>query len=328
MKSILLGLGLFLCVSFLDNHRGLTTAWAYDLPAAQGAYHKKDFAKVIQLLSPQVEKLDRQGLMLLGSSYSHEKNPAAAIKVYTAALSKNNNDVESKTLIGLEQLALNQEKDALQTLKEALETNNKYLPAYQALVKIYEKRNNKYELRLLYQDMITHVGERAEFVTKLCELTTMDGLYDLAFDYCERGMKLEPTEAANFVYFGMANKETGNIAQANGYFKKASASFPKSELAQYTYGKYLADDKNFISAYSAYQKAVAADPKSSRSLLGFAQASFEIQKYAESLESFGKLCMLDKTSLPYFRRAANSLRTLKSEDWLKKFEVGIGQCEK
>ena len=303
-------------------------AWAYDLPTAESAFHNKDFPKVIQLLSPQVEKLDRKGLMLLGSAYSTAKNPAAAIKVYTAALSKNPKDVEAKTFIGIEQMALSQDKEALQTLKEALEINKKYLPAYQALVNIYEKRKNKYELRLLYQDMIANIGERAEFVTKLCELTTMDGLYDLAFNYCERGMKLTPAEPANFVYFGTANNETGKTAQAEGYFKKASVSFPKSELAQYTYGKHLADNKNFIGAYSVYQKAVAADPKSARSLLGFAQASFEIQKYGESLNAFTKLCVLDKTSMPFFRRAANSLRTLKSLDWLKKFEQGIDQCEK
>jgi tetratricopeptide (TPR) repeat protein len=328
MKRFLLGLGLVLCVSFLDNHRGYAASRSNDLVSAEAAFRQNNFPKVIQLLSPQVEKLDRKELLLLAGAYSHEKNPTAAIKVYTAALSKNSKDVEVKTLLGLDQLALKQEKEALQTLKEALEIDKKYLPAYQALISIYENRKNKYELRLLYQDMIANIGERAEFVTKLCELTTMDGLYDLAFSYCERGMKLSPTEPANFVFFGIANSETGHPAQAKGYLKKASTTFPQSELAQYEYGKYLSDNKNFIAAYEVFKKAVAADSKATRSLLGLAQSSFEIQKYAESLTSFSSLCALDKTSLPYFRRATNSLRTLKSADWLKKFEQAVDSCER
>jgi tetratricopeptide (TPR) repeat protein len=327
MRSLLSGLGLIVCVSFLDIHRGITTAWAYDLPAAQTAYQKKDYQKTVDLLSPEVEKLDRKGLFLLAGAYSRQKKPTAAIKVYTAAFAKNPKDVEAKTLIGVEQINLHQDNDALQTLKDALNMDKKYLPAYNALISIYEKRDNKYELRLLYQDMIKNIGERPLFVAKLCELTTEDGLYDLAFSYCERGMKIDPKEPSNFVNFGLANKETGNTEQAEGYLKKAAMSFPKSELAQYTYGKYLADQKNFIGAYPLYKKAVAADEKSSRALLGLAQSSFEIQKYAESLTTFSQLCSLDKTSLPFFRRAANSLRTMKIADWLKKFEDKIDLCE-
>jgi tetratricopeptide (TPR) repeat protein len=330
MKSMFLGLGLILSVSFLDVRQ----AWTIDLPQSQtsdlqvakAAAKKKDFTKVIDLLSPKVEKLNREGLLLLGNAYGATGKRESAIKTFTACLALDPTDYEAKSLIGAEQVASGKDKEALATLKEALDINPMHEPAYETLIRYYEKKNNKYELRLLYEDMLENVGETIEIVTSLCKLTTNDRLYDLAFKHCQRGIALDPKVPENYVYMGIASRETGNTDKANAILKKAANDFPKSEVAQIAYAQHLEDQKNYIGSYNFYKRALEANKDSVQALVGLGNSGFEIQKYTESLEAFTKACKLDRKTLPAFRKAANSLRTMKVQDWLKKFEVGVDSC--
>jgi tetratricopeptide (TPR) repeat protein len=327
MKSIFLSLALSFSVSLLDIGPGhLSLAGAYELSAIQKSLKEKDYNRVIQLLSPEVEKLDRAGLFALAKAYSSLKKSEAAIKAYTAALSLNPQDVEAKTLIGAEQIISGKEKEALITLKEALEMRNDFVPAYKLLIKIYEKRKNKYELRLLYQDLVEKIGPKSDYLTKLCELTTTDGLYDLAEKYCQQGIDTNSKEPNNYVYLGIARKETGKVKEAEMILKKVADDFSQSALAQNTYAHSQEEKKNFIGAYAYYKKAIAADAKSVPGYVGLAQSSLEIQKYQESLDAFVTACRLDKSTIPTFRRATNTLRTMKIDEWLKKFEKQSDDC--
>lgn len=313
-------------VSFLDIGQGFTSCWAYDLPAAQTALKQKDYEKVIQLLSPEIEKLNREGLFALAKAYSSLKKHEAAIKAYTASLALNPKDHEAKTLIGAEQFVSGKDKEALINLKEALEINPRFTPAYRVLIHYYERKKNKYEQRLLYEDMISNVGETTGAVTKLCELCTLDRLYDLAVKYCQKGIARNPQIASNYVYLGLTFKETGEGAKAEENLKKAASDFPKSDLAQLTYAQFLDEKKNFILSYTYYKNAISADPKSVPALLGYGNASLEIQKYEEALNAYRKACELDKKTIPSFRRATNVLRTMKVESWLRKFENAVDKC--
>ncbi len=329
MNRLLLGLGLFLSVSFLDVRHGWTLAQAQNSPhfaTAKAALQAKDYQKVIDLLSPQVEKLSRAELVLLAKAYSGIGKHEAAIKAYTACLALNSKDFEAKTAIGSEQLAAKRDKDALATLRESLEMNPRYAPTYNALEEYYDKKKNNYELRLLFEDMLENVGESVDVVTKLCRLTTMDRLYDLAFKHCQRGITVSPRTADNYVYLGISSKETGKGEKADEILKKVADDFPKSELAQLTYAQNLDEKKNYIGSYSYYKRALQAKADSVSGLVGLGNSSLEIQKYSESLEAYIKACKLDRKSLPSFRRATNTLRTMKIQDWLKKFEAGVDSC--
>ncbi len=329
MKQALLGLGLALTafsVSFLDFGHAPRVCWAIDLPQADSALQKKEFDKVVRLLSPEVEKLDRHGLIDLANAYSGLKKPEAAIKTYTACLATNPKDFEAKTAIGREQLSLGREKEALATLKEALEMNTHYLPAYKLMIAVYEKRKNKYELRILYQDLVEKFGEKSEYITPLCELTTLDVLFELSLRYCQLGIQKDPKEPKNYVYLGITYRDSGEPEKANFNLKKAAEDFPKSELAQLTYALHLEEKKNYIGAYSFYRHATVAEPTSTVAWKGLGASAVEIQKYAEALEAFQKACSLDKKSLPALRKATNTLRTMKIEDWLKKFESAVEKC--
>jgi tetratricopeptide (TPR) repeat protein len=326
MKHYLLGLGLFLGVSFLDISQGSSVTWAYDLPSAQTAYKQKDFGKVVSLLSPEIEKLNRESLLLLAKSYSALNKHDPAIKTLNACLALNPKDFEAKTMIGTEQLAMNRDAEALITLKEALEINPRSSMAYKALSQYYEKRKNNYELRLLYEDMLAKVGEKPETVTRLCSLCTEDRFYELALKYCQRGIQLSPNEPSNYVYLGITFKETDSKEKAGEALKKAAQDYPQSAFSQLTYAKFLDEQKNFVTSYGLYKKATTADPKSAEAFVGLANSSFELQKYSDSLAAFEKACALDRKILPAFRKAAITLRSMKNSDWLKQFETSIEKC--
>lgn len=321
MQRVFLGLGLLLSVSLLDIRPALSQ---------QEAARTSSPSEIIAELSPKIENLGRADLLKLGKAYSADNNPQAAIKVFTAALAKNTKDVEAKTLIGAEQLRVantkEKEREALETLKGAIEINQKYLPAYREMIKFYEKRKNNYELRLIYQDLVERIGAQAEFITHLCKLTTLEGLYDLSEKYCKQGINLDPKDASNFVYRGLALKETGNPDESEKVLKTAAKDFPKSELAQYTYAATQSEKKNYIQAYTYYKRAVKADLNSVPSLLGLAQSALEIQKVEESFDAFQRACRRDRTIVPHVRRARNALRTIKKTDWDKKFEQLAESC--
>lgn len=264
--------------------------------------------------------------MLLGSAYSMSGKHESAIKTYTACMALNPKDDEAKTLIGSEQMFLGKDKEALATLKESLELNALNEDTYMALIRYYEKKGNKYEMRLLYEDLIENTGESVEAVSRLCELTANDRLYDQAFRYCQRGIVMDAKIPENYIYLGVSYRDTGASEKADKTLKKAAEDFPKSELAQFFYAKHLEDQKNFIGSYNFYKRAQEASKDSAGAWLGIANSGFEIQKYPESLEAFTKACKLDRKTLPAFRRATNSLRTMKVQDWLKKFEVGLDSC--
>lgn len=354
MQSLFLGLGLLLSVSLLDIRpakaqqeapeptTSTTQAQVTSTTVIQAT--EPTSAEVIAELSPKIETLKRNDLLKLGKAYSADKNPQAAIKVFTAVLAKNAKDVEAKTLIGAEQLKLaitkEQTKEALDTLKSAIDINPKYLPTYRELIKYYEARIEKSssspnkadqrigysELRIIYQDLVEKIGAKAEFITQLCKITTLDGLYDLSEKYCKQGINLAPKEPSNFVYQGIAMKETGKTDNSEKVLKKAATDFPKSELAQITYAQIQTEKKNHILAYTYYKRAVIANLNSVPALLGLAQSALEIQKIEESLDAFQRACRRDRTVVPHVRRAKNTLRTLKKQEWEKKFEDLSESC--
>jgi tetratricopeptide (TPR) repeat protein len=322
MKTIFFRLCLLATVVILDIGR----AYAYDPKALKKAIQSKDAQQLVNLLSPEIEKLNPKDLVLLAKAYSDTKNSEAAIKTYTAALSKNPKDFTSKTAIASEQFSIGKDSLAIVTAREALELNDKYLPAYNVLIKIYEKRENKYELRLLYEDMLQKKLNSVNYIAQLCELTTLDRLYDLALKYCQNGISKDPENPVSYVYLGLTYRDTEEPKKAEMLLRRAAIRFPQSLLAQITYAIYLEEKKSFVEAYNYFKRATLADSKSEEAFVGLGKAALEIQKYQESLDAFKAACLLDKRTLPAIRRATNTLRTMKIESWIKAFDQASERC--
>jgi tetratricopeptide (TPR) repeat protein len=314
-------------VSFWD----ISLAFGGEIPSseAQKLFREKKYEKVTEILMPHLTELTRADILILGKSYSELHNTALALKIFSAGVSKTPQDAEMKSLLGLEQIRAGKTSEALATLKEVTEKNRTYLPAYQYMIQIFEKTDskaNKYELRLLYQDMVERIGERYEFIEKLCGLTTEEALYDLAVTYCQQAIRLQPREANNLVHLGLAFKETGKVKESEYQLKRAADSFSKSELAQLTYAKFHEENKNFIDAFKYYLRSVSANPKSVKGLVGLGRSGVEIQKLNESLQAFEKACRIDKSALSDFRKSTSSLMQIKDQTWYEKFQKSLDKC--
>jgi transcription-repair coupling factor (superfamily II helicase) len=58
---------------------------------------------------------------------------------------------------------------------------------------MYEQKQNSYELRILYQDMIDKIGRMPQFLNKLCEINTIrDYQEDQALFYCKQAIAKDP----------------------------------------------------------------------------------------------------------------------------------------
>lgn len=287
---------------------------------AQLLFKEKKFADVVSMLSKTTNSLDSEGLILLGNAYAESNNPMAAIKTYTLALSKKEKNFAAKHLIGQEYLKLKKDREALVALREALEFNSKYEPAYLTIENLYVRKNNKYELRTLYLDMIEQLGERPHYLTRLCELSYISGLYESAISQCRRGIVLNKSEAKNYVFLGLSFKETGKTLEANSLLKRAADNFTASFDAQLTYAVLLEEQKNYIESQKYFQKAVNLDPQSLKAQVGFAATSVELQKFQEGLEIFKKACKINKNAIVGLRKSIVSLKGFKATEFVTKYE--------
>ncbi|PWU12476.1 MAG: hypothetical protein C5B49_16335 [Bdellovibrio sp.] len=51
---------------------------------------------------------------------------------------------------------------------------------------------NRYELRLLFKNLMVHVGRKPPYLTKLCDLSIHDGIFDQAFHVCDEAIHANP----------------------------------------------------------------------------------------------------------------------------------------
>lgn len=292
-------------------------------------YQKKDYEKTTLLLWKQIDKLDRPAILLLAKAHEQRKEPAEMIRALNILVGKDEKDFEAYSLLGNAYSLQKKNKEALDNYKKSIELNVKYEPAYQGIASLYEKRSppNLYELRILFQDMIDNLGQKPEFFQRLCEVNAQDdNTFEAAIETCKQAMAKDPKTANAYVNLGNSLKIAGKDEEANAILKKAAADFPKSEFAQYTYGKVLEDQKNTVDAMKYYKVGTEADTTSARSWLGLAMMSFEIKKFEIALIAYKNACRYDRKYAVNFRKATTALRNSKSLDWISKFEAGAEAC--
>lgn len=293
---------------------------------AEEFYKKGDYEKTTLLLWKQIDKLDRNAIILLIKAHQKKNEPGEMIRAANILVGKNEKDFQAYTYLGDAYHMQKKHKETLENYKKALEINEKYEPAYYGLAVFYDKdKPNSYELRTLYSDMIEKIGSKPEYWQRLCEIDSRD-MAEASVDSCKQATIKDPTHADAFVYLGKGLRASGKEEEGIAVLKKAAKDFPKSELAQYTYGKILEDDKNTVDAMKFYKTGVEADDKAARSWLGLASTSFDLKKYEVSLIAYKNACKYDKKNAAAFRKATAILRNNHVKDWIDKFEAASDNC--
>lgn len=298
------------------------------LKDARAAFNEKKYEKVLEILTPQVERLPRSGLVLMAESYENLDNGLAAIKTYRTILAKNEKDLGALVAIAKVQRKLNKEGDAINTLKDALEIDKRYEPAHFGLVDLYEKQKRAYPLRIQLEDMEKFVKppRLAEVKAKLCKINLDERFHAQAKSKCRDAIQENPKNPDNYVHLGTAYKETGDLEEAAKHLHRAADSFKSSENAQYQMGQFYLERKKTLKAHDYFVRSVKADAKSVRALVALGLVCVELQKFQQALDHFNAACALDRTAEKDLRRAANLVRQMKLDPWQDKFESAAEKC--
>jgi len=293
---------------------------------AQELFKQKKYSDVKTKLIPYLDKLDQQRLSILTQAQFELKEYNEALRIAQMMISKNEKDETAYTLAGRIQLKLKKEKEALDSFKKALEINHKYSAAYDGLVELYEKRKNYYELALLYNEMIVHLGERNHFLNQLCDIYTKDELYDQAAKICKKAMQKDSEFADNYVNVGIIHRNQKEDKEAETNFKLAANKFSKSVLAQITYAQFLENKKDYLNSYKYFSNCLTLEPMNEACLVGHGSTAAQILKYEESLSSFKKACSLNRKNAVQVRKVLQNLRVEKQMQWIPKYEVLVEKC--
>lgn len=296
---------------------------------AKRAYAAGDFKKAEELFWKNIVHLDLMDLKLLMRSAEKNKHYDESLKAAELVLAKNEGDEEALTMIGEFHSRKTSQKDsnqlAIDHFKKAIESNSKYQPAYEALIRHYEaridhldklkqdKQKNYYELRILYQDMLKVFGERADHLSALCRINTLDAQLDQAQEVCLKAIEKNKADPQPYVYLGLAFRQAQDADEAKKYLRFASSRFTKSELAQVTWADFLEEQKDYIQAYKHYLDATVINDKSGDAWRGVGRNAIQINKADEAYNAFQKACGYDpKSAAPDLRRALLLVKTDRS----------------
>lgn len=289
---------------------------------AERLFKEKKYSEVTLLLWKKIENLDKNSLFLLAQAHEKENQFSEMIRVTTLMIGKNEKDFQAFAIKGRALMGLKNEKEALEAFKKSAELNPKYRPAYDGLSKIYDQRANFYELRILFEDMLTTFGPDSHIISRLCEINTKDGVNTQALRTCNLGIDNYPSVASNYVNKGLALKQQGETDQAIQVLKNAAVKFPGSESAQYSYANLLEDLKNFIEAFKFYKATVSINSKNELALMGLARSAVQIRNFEVAYEALHSACEVNRKNVLGLNTILRGLKktqfTESEEHWINK----------
>lgn len=290
-------------------------------------YEKKgDAAAILGLLKPVTDTLPRRGLLLLARAFAKQADTLNEVRTLELCLAKNAQDYVVQTALGDSYLRAKRFEEAVASYREARQINARYRPTYDGLLAALEKLGERYEARVLLNDMMKYFGTQPSFLTDLCRLYALDNFLEKSIEVCRSAIERNPKNPDNYIYLGLSLKDQENPAKAAEVLSDAAKRFPASELAQTSAGELEIERKNFVAAHKLFQQAVAIAPQSGKALAGLANTAFELQKTGEALEAYKKACAADRRYVKDFRLALAKLRTRRDINWEQKYDDAIAQC--
>lgn len=287
---------------------------------------EKKYSKATEILWQNIEHLSESELVLLTKAHYLNTDYFESMKAANLVLAKNEHNFEALTYLGLSQLRKKKDREAKEYFRRATEANPVYMPAINGLVEIYEKGSNYYELRLIYQDLIKRTGEKAEYLTHLCDINTKDGITDQAQTYCRKAIQADPNVPQNYSNLGIVYKNIADIPKAKQQLQLAADKFPKSDINQLNYAQFLEEQKNFIDAFKYYSRCVKINDFVEKCWVGYTSSSYQIQKFAETLVGLKKSCVFNKKHSFIGRKASSFARSVKQGEWAKKIDALAEIC--
>lgn len=302
------------------------TAVGEKLKIARAMEKTKDWSGVVKTLAPLTDKLSNEDLRLLAKGYRQTGDKLNEIRVLELCVARKANDFQARVALGSAYSRANRAEDAMNAYREAQQVNAKYLPAYQGLLDELLKQKETYEARTILHDMVKIFGPRPAFNAELCRLYSAEGYLDKAIELCTFAIEKDKKAPENYIYLAQSLNDKLENTKATKILADALKRFPKSEPVLTAAGENQMLRKNYVGAQKYFRDAVKANRKSARAALGYAQASFELQKNQEALDAFTHACSLNRAYSKEFRQAIVRLRARKDISWQIRYESGAASC--
>ncbi len=290
-------------------------------------FREKKYSEVIKLLKADADTLNRSGLALLAKSFAKTNDDENEKLIYERLIALNANDFEAYVALG--NLHLNKKKfdEAIKNYRLSLGIKTKFKPALEGLFKSFKKTNNRYELRLVIQDLIKIAGEKIEYVSELCRINTLDGFHDVAVKSCNQAITMEPNIPENYLFKAYIDNTLGNTKNVVNSLNESVKRFPKVDFVLVSYAIVLYQQKSFSSAEKYFNKAVELNSNSFENQIGLALTGYENKNYEISLKAFKQACNLEPyKSIRELKRVVNALKFSATEAWKNKFDLVLDSC--
>ena len=297
------------------------------------------FKDAVDLLNAYTDQLTPAGFRALAFAYSSLNDYANEVRVLNIIAGKEEENHEWHMLLAqayLKQASvtstdLEKHKSLLtsgiQKLRYVLRLQPKYKPAYDLLLKTLIQQREHNEAREVLIEGITKFGKRPDLLRELCRLDANDGFLPQAIANCSESIKVSPNYADHYVYLVQALHDQKEDVRAEKEIVKAGRKFPKSEFVQWAAGTMYLKRKNYPVATRYFQAAVKADPNSTRSAYGLAQALFESGQEVNALEYFIKTCKSETNSIETFLAAGGRLKMKGDTQLANKYISAANTCK-
>jgi tetratricopeptide (TPR) repeat protein len=284
--------------------------------------------QIIQTLNPYAEEISINDQLVLASAYKQLKKHQDEVRILKKVVAKAPKNHEAHYILGHAHNQAGEQTEAINCFRQVIKLNKAYRPAYDSLLTIFDQNKNMYESRNIIKDMIHQFGKDPDLLSHICRLDSMDGYLESAIKNCRAAIRKNPTHPDNHVYLAQSLSDKKKESQAAIVLKNAARKFPQSEFVQWATAQYYMRNQNFPVAAKYFKMAVKADQKSARSILGYAEASFELKKYDVALQAFSSACELDDSATDKIREASGRLRQKGQKDWSRKYSRQSYECRK
>lgn len=305
------------------------------IESAQKLFEAKEYNQTVTLLSANAEKLTEKGFLILAACYSELKQFDNELRILNQLATKDVKNYQWQMLLAQAHqkksiAATNldekkkQETLAISAYRQTLKLNKKFQPAFDELLQVFLEKKENHEARELLMDGLKTFGERGLWLNALCELQASDGFLDPALETCERAIKKSPHYPDNYIYFSQALFDQNQEQKAQKVMRFAGKKFPKSEFTQWAAGKVYLLSKNYEAARNYFERAVKIDPKSKRSLEGYAESLYQSGNPEMAYPQYQSACQKGAKNSEELHVKAAELR-MKSKDSLGSKYRGLAE---
>lgn len=226
-----------------------------------------------------------------------------------------------------EQNKLNTE--AIQIFRDAIAADKakdiKSPTPYEALLRVLQENNSKYETRELLREMIEKFGEKPAYLTILCTREALDGYLVQAKDSCQKAIDKNPKDekaklALVQVLFDQKEEDAGmKLLEAT------AQQFAGNDEVQYFAGHTYFKKNNFLVAKRFLQKAVALAPNKAQPQLLLGKTLVKLKEDQEALGHFVKACKIDPLTQNDFQLISSEVRQ-RSSKYAEQFSSLSSSC--